>query len=244
MTPRPLPRDNEVHLYYLTLAQNESGLSRFYRYLSPPELGRAGSLKSDPARERMISGRGLLREILGGYLGIAPADVEIATGEHGKPCLEDSADDLRFNLSHVDDLLIIAVAAGVEVGIDSERIAAEKPVHEMARLVFSQREQEELRALPASEQLHAFYRCWVRKEACLKACGRGFSLPGGSFDVPVNFEPVQTTVTCDDSLWHVRDIDVPENYCAALAAEARGASSSPPALTWLSPYSSTPLKCR
>jgi 4'-phosphopantetheinyl transferase len=241
-TPRPL--SGEVHLYCLNLPHEASGLTGYERHLSATEAERAELLKDTLVRSRFIAGRGELRTILGGYLNIDPADVQLATGEHGKPHLANSAENLRFNLSHVDNLLIVAVAAGVEVGVDVERSDGLKPVHDMARLVFSQREQEELRVLPASEQLKAFYRCWVRKEACLKACGRGFSLPGSSFDVPVNPAPMEILVTCHESLWHIRDIDVLENYCASLAVESRGASSSPPAITWLIPYSSAPLKCR
>jgi len=234
-TPRPL--DGEVHLYCLTLPHDVSELTRFEHLLSTTELDRACLLKSDPARNRYIAGRGKLRDILGGYLGIDPAEVRIATGEQGKPFLADAAVDLRFNLSHVDDVLVLAIAAGVEVGVDIERIETDKPIHDMARLVFSQREQEELLAMPVPQQIRAFYRCWVSKEACLKACGRGFSLPGSSFDVPMSFEvpATQTIVNCNQSLWHVQDIDVPDKYCAAVAVEAGDVSSFSPTIEWVVP---------
>jgi len=234
-TPRPL--DGEVHLYCLTLPHDVSELTRFERLLSTTELDRACLLRSDPARNRYIAGRGKLRDILGGYLGIDPAEVRIATGEQGKPFLADAAVDLRFNLSHVDDVLVLTVAAGVEVGVDIERIETDKPIHDMARLAFSRREQEELLAMPVSQQIQAFYRCWVSKEACLKACGKGFSLPGSSFDVPICFdEPaMQTIINCNQSLWHVQDIDVPDKYCAAVAVEAGDVSSFSPTIVWVVP---------
>jgi 4'-phosphopantetheinyl transferase len=194
MNPAPRPLDGEVHLYYLTLSQEQSELTRFERLLSQSEAGRAGQLKSVQAKNRFIAGRGMLRDILGGYLCIDPVEVRIATGEHGKPFLADGALDLRFNLSHVDEIMILAVAAGVEVGVDIERIDAGKAIHDMARLAFSRQEQEELLAMPASQQVEAFYRFWVCKEACLKACGRGFSLPGSSFNVPM-FKEAQTSST-------------------------------------------------
>jgi 4'-phosphopantetheinyl transferase len=237
MKPTPRPHDNEVHLYCLTLSHDASKLAGYERFLSTAEKERAGLLKSDLVKSRFIVGRGMLRGILGGYTDIDPADVRLATGEHGKPYRADSTDDLRFNLSHVDDLLVIAVAAGLEVGIDIERIAADKPVHDMARLAFSRQEQEALRALPSSEQIQAFYRCWVRKEACMKACGRGFSLAGSSFDVPLNVEepPTPTLINCNQSFWYVRDIEVPEKYCAAMAVEAGGVSATPPTIVWVVP---------
>ena len=132
-------------------------------------------------------------------------------------------------------MLILAVSANQEVGVDIEAIKTDKPLNDMARLAFSPSEQEELFTLRSSPQhSKAFYRCWVRKEASLKACGRGFSLPSNSFDVPVCLEkpPMQTTINCNRLFWHVQDIDVPENYCAAVAVEADEASLSPPTIVW------------
>ena len=229
MNPAPRPLDGEVHLYYLTLSQEQSELTRFERLLSQSEAGRAGQLKSVQAKNRFIAGRGMLRDILGGYLRIDPAEVRIAAGEHGKPFLADDALDLRFNLSHADEIMVLAVACGVEVGVDIERIDPGKAIHDMARLAFSRQEQEELLAMPASRQVEAFYHCWVRKEACLKACGRGFSLPGSSFSVPLfNEAPTITRVCCNETFWQVLDIDVPHNYFAALAVEIRSSDTQLP----------------
>ena len=219
--PRPL--EGEVHLYTLHLAREAAELARLGQLLAADETARAGLLKNDSAKNRFIAGRGILREILGGYLYIEPADVLIATGEHGKPFLADCSNDLRFNLSHADDLLVLAVATGIEVGVDIEKVEADKPLVNMARLVFSSKEQEELLTLPTARlQTVAFYRCWVRKEACLKACGRGFSLPGNSFYIsPLDEATSLTGIRCNDIFWHVLDLDVPHHYCAALAVENR-----------------------
>ena len=235
MKASPHPRTGEIHLHCLPLPHDVPELARFKKLLSIPEKERAFLLKSDLAKNRYIAGRGVLRDILGGYLDRDPAVLQIATGEHGKPYLAGGEANLRFNLSHVDGVLILAVADGVEIGIDIERIDTDKPVHTMARLAFSQREQEELFTLPLSQQSQAFYHCWVRKEACLKACGRGFSVPGNSFNIPVCLEklPLQALINCDTSLWHVRDIDVPAQYCAAVAVEADGISPSPPTIVWV-----------
>jgi 4'-phosphopantetheinyl transferase len=233
MTATLLPHDNEIHLFCRNLSHDATKLTAFEHLLSTTEKERARLLKSDLIRSRFIAGRGELRTILGLYLAVDPAEVRLATRENGKPYVADNAWDLRFNLSHVDDLLMIAVAVGAEVGVDIEKIAADKSVHDMARLAFSKQEQLELLAMPDSQLVEAFYRCWVRKESCLKACGRGFSLPGKSFDVPMNFGAVETPITCNQSFWHIRDIDVPENYCAAVAVEA--SSPSPPKIVWCDP---------
>ena len=223
-----------VYLYRIALSQHFPELPRLLQLLSKSEAERAALLKDDLAKKRSIAGRGLLREILGGYVAVAPEKVRIDTGEYGKPYLEECEGNIRFNLSHSEDILIIAVSTCRDVGVDIEAIKIDKPLNTMARLAFSRREQEELFALPSSDLQAAFYLCWVRKEACLKACGRGFSLPGSSFDVPVCLEelPMQTLINCDRSLWHVQNIDVPENYSAAVAFEAGGVSLSPPTIVW------------
>ena len=232
------PGNDVVYLHCILLSQQFPELPRLRQLLSQSETDRSTLLKDDLAQKRSIAGRGVVREILGGYLGVAPGKVHIVTGEHGKPYLAECTESIRFNLSHSEDMLILAVSACRNVGVDIEAIKTDTPLNNMARLAFSPREQEELFTLPNSH-LHstAFYRCWVRKEACLKACGRGFSLPGYSFDVPVCIEklPLQTLINCNQSLWHVQDIDVPQNYCAAVAVEAGAASPSPPTIVWVVP---------
>jgi 4'-phosphopantetheinyl transferase len=231
MIPTSRPLDCEVHIYCLALPpQNPSELLRLKQLLSESEIDRVNMLKSDQAKERFIERRGVLREILGGCLGIEPEDVRLDAGEHGKPYLVDCGENLRFNLSHAGEMFLLAVSAGIEVGIDIEAIDLDKPLNNMAKLAFSRHEQEELLKFTSSQlQTEAFFSCWVRKEACLKACGRGFSLPGSSFDVPLHItEPPMPVISCNQKLWHVMNIDVPKNYCAALAVEIGCLSLPPP----------------
>ncbi|NTW98908.1 MAG: 4'-phosphopantetheinyl transferase superfamily protein [Geobacteraceae bacterium] len=225
--------DGEVHLYCSPLPHSPPELSRLEHLLSTSETDRAGLLKDKHAKIRYIAGRGMLREILGGYLGVLPGKVQIAAGMHGKPYLVDGAEYIRFNLSHSGDVMLLAVSANVEVGVDIESMVADRPLKDMARIAFSLREQEELFSLPSGDlQTKAFYRIWTRKEACLKACGRGFSLLNNSFDVNFSTEEPLHAVCCNQSFWHVLDLNVPHPYCAALAAEATGSSKSPPKIVW------------
>ena len=224
MISSALPPEGQVHIYCLTLPRHPLELSHFGCFLSVREKDRAGSLLNDQVRKRFIAGRGVLREILGGYLGVEPENVPIATGEHGKPFLDGCAENIKFNLSHSGDMLLLAVAAGIEVGIDIEKTEAGKPLKDMAKIAFSRHEQETVFSLASpSLQAAAFYRCWVRKESCLKACGRGFSLSSDSFDVFLPGEELRTlTAFCDHAYWDVLDIYVPQGFCAALAVESRG----------------------
>lgn len=228
-TPRPL--DSQIHLYGLILPQSPSELAQLGNCLAPGETKRVGLLKSEQAIKRYISGRGVLREILGGYLGIEAKAVQLAVGEHGKPFLLDNQENLFFNLAHSDDHFLLAITTDREVGIDLEMIVSDRPLEDMARMVFSRQEQDQWLRLTSPHRETAFYRCWVRKEACLKACGRGFSLPGNSFDVSSHKEQTAVmTVCCDQKHWHVLDLDMPPHYCAALAVESCGSTQSSPSV--------------
>lgn len=223
------PLNGEVHLYGLVLPQDAPELARLRGFLSPSETARAGLLKDEQAARRYIVGRGLLREILAGYFGIEANQVQLAAGDYGKPFLLGNQAGLCFNLSHSGDYFLLAIASKYEVGIDIEMIAPGKPLEDMARMVFSHQELDRWSRLSVSDREAAFYRCWVRKEACLKACGSGFSLPGNSFDVfPLDESPAVMMAFCQQKYWQVVDIDGPPRYCAALAIESRCSTQSPP----------------
>jgi 4'-phosphopantetheinyl transferase len=191
------------------------------RYVSPEELQRADRLLEPRKRDRFLACRGLLREILGGYVRIKPDELHIAAGAHGKPYLAtDSAANARlhFNLSHSGGLFLLAIAADREVGIDVEQLRDDTSYPEMARLAFSLREQNELFGLPEQQQRSAFYRVWTRKEAYLKACGLGFSLPSNSFDITLQpHTPTALIIQNEPTGWILQDITVSSDYCAALA---------------------------
>ena len=228
MSTIPGPLAAEIHIHRLTIPHHPTELAHLQQLLSPYELNRASLLKSDRARNRFIAGRGSLRTVLSFYLDNAPEDIQLECGEHGKPFLADNCKNLRFNLAHSGELLLVAVTAGVEVGVDIEKAEAGKPFFDMAKLAFSSQEQKKLLEIHESHlQMDAFYRCWVRKEACMKACGRGFSLPSNSFDVSMLAgEQSQQIVRCNQTGWQVLDVTVPQGYYAALAVES-SASSHP-----------------
>lgn len=208
----PWPQPNEVHIHCVPLAASPA------HYVSPEELRRAGRLRDPCKRSLFMASRGLLRAILAGYLKTEPKELRISVGEHGKPYLFGNEVRLNFNLSHSGSLFLLAVAADREVGIDVEQIRDETPFADMARLSFSPREQEELFILPDNLQQSAFYRCWTRKEACMKACGMGFALPSNSFDVSLSPHATSSlSAPTPLSPWSLQDIHVPEGYCAAVA---------------------------
>lgn len=217
MTPFPWPQQNEVHIHRVV-----PGITPIH-YVSLDELSRANRLFDPRKRKSFLACRGLLREILGRYLMMKPEDVHFETGEQGKPYLANSGDNkeqLQFNLSHSDTMLLLAVAAGREVGIDVEQGNKNIPFAAMARIAFSLREQQELFTIPGHLQPAAFYRCWTRKEAYMKACGMGFAMKSANFDVTLLPGTPAALLTPDEpSRWRLVDIAVPEDHYAALAVE-------------------------
>jgi 4'-phosphopantetheinyl transferase len=226
------PGADEVHLRFARLDRMGYEQTELERQLSAEELARADRLKIELARSRFVAGRAFLRETLASYLGVAAEEIRLGNGEWGKPHLAHGkgAAPLRFNLSHTAGLAVLAVSLKCEVGIDIERTSKDLPYSNIARMFFSAREKEELFSLPHQEQLAAFYRCWSRKEAYLKGCGRGFSETSDIFDVsllpgdpPALIEHRQSPG--EPARWSIIDIPVPQGFCAALAVEV-----SPPVI--------------
>jgi 4'-phosphopantetheinyl transferase len=123
--------------------------------------------------------------LLAGYLGQPPQAICFAYNEWGKPALapEFVESDLRFNLSHSEDLAMYAFVLERDVGVDLEMIGVEVVNERVAENFFSPSEVETLRALPREHQAEAFFNCWTRKEAYVKARGQGLSIELKSFDV-------------------------------------------------------------
>ena len=225
MTALTMPAPGEVHVHRFGLDREKKDRARLHRYLSSEEMGRADRLLNQSACNRFVVGRGMLREILSGYLGLEPSSLRIAAGDHGKPELaaDQGQSGLCFNLSHTDGLALLTVSSHRELGIDLELQQDDLPFQGMASQFFSCREQTELFSMPPGPlQLGAFYRCWTRKEAYLKGCGSGFYQPADSFDVsllpgqpPALLE--HRTNPDEPARWRLMDITVPDGFYATLA---------------------------
>ena len=182
-------RGGNVCLRWFSLASNTDELARLGDFLSLDERARAARFHFARDRDRFVAGRGQLREVLGGLLKVPPEGVRFAYGPQGKPALAHET-DLRFNLSHSQDLALLAITENWEVGVDLEFIRADLDPMEIAPSVFSPDECAVLGNLPESERLATFYGYWTRKEAFIKALGVGFTRDTKTFTV--NLEQEQT----------------------------------------------------
>jgi 4'-phosphopantetheinyl transferase len=208
-----------VDTYWMNLDAAEREVDAFARTLSDDELQRAGRFRFQRDRQRYILRRGRLRQLLSQYLGGAPAALVFDQNSFGKPSLRGS--ELRFNISHSHGLALFAVADGIEIGCDIERHDPQFAAEQIPERFFAADEVRTLRALPPARQTDAFFRCWTRKEAYIKARGRGLSIPLDSFEVSLAPDgPAALLRGCDG--WTVQSFEPVSGYEAAVVAQGAG----------------------
>jgi 4'-phosphopantetheinyl transferase len=170
----PIAPPRGVDLWTVSLEQPAPREARLIAGCSPRELARAARMPVERRRRDFLVGRGIVRSILGSYLGIPPGDVDIAVGAHGKPFVDSPAAP-AFNVSHSCGLAVIAVSAGFRVGIDLERVDPDLDVMAIAQRFLPPQDEADLASLAADARATAFFRLWTRREACVKANGTGFT---------------------------------------------------------------------
>jgi len=209
----------EVHVWRLALDQPDGVVAEFRATLEAGELERAGRFHFEKHRRHFVVGRGGLRYVLARYLDLKPEEFRFSYGEYGKPALE----EIQFNMSHSHGVALFAVARDRELGVDVEHVRADFASEDIAQRFFSRVEVAAFNALQKEEQVAGFFRCWTRKEAYIKAIGRGLSEPLDAFDVtlaPGEAAALLRAERGDASRWAMFDIDAGEGYAGALAVEA------------------------
>lgn len=156
--------------------------------LSDEERQRADRFVLERDRRRFVVARGDLRRLLAARTNMPPESVELKYGVRGKPALtgRSARSDLRFNVSHADDVAAFAFAWGREIGIDIESVRPIPDRDDIAARFFSRRENEAYLDLDPDDGLRGFFNCWTRKEAFIKALGEGLSYPLDRFDVSLS----------------------------------------------------------
>ncbi|MGK7908948.1 MAG: 4'-phosphopantetheinyl transferase superfamily protein [Synechococcus sp.] len=186
-------------------------------------------------RNSYVVARGLLRLILGLYLDESPANVKFDYGAQGKPALaEQHISSIKFNLSHSKNIALFAFSCNRDLGVDVEYHRYLSDWHGIAKHFFAPSEQSALNKIPPEHQQHAFFDCWTRKEAFIKALGGGLSIPLDQFEVslapnqPASLLSVEGK-TENSKRWSMVGLDTQSDYSAALVVEG-----PPPKIhTWL-----------
>jgi 4'-phosphopantetheinyl transferase len=217
---------DEVHVWRASFHQLSDRIRHFESMISEDERSKARRYRFDDNREEYILGRGLLRQLIGGYLEQDPASVQFVYNPYGKPSLigQGGPNRLTFNISHAHGLVLCAFSRGRELGVDLERIRPEAAQDGVAERFFSLAEVKSLRALPVHAQAIGFFNCWTRKEAYIKARGEGLTIPLNQFDVSlVPGQPAALLSSriepADTHRWSLQALNMGVQYVAALAVE-------------------------
>jgi 4'-phosphopantetheinyl transferase len=221
--------DREVHIWRASLGSlSRKQFAILWRTLASSEVERASNYRSRRDRERFVIARGTLRMLLGRYLSRDPQALRFVYNAYGKPFLEPSEDrlNLSFSLSHAEDLALFAIARDRAIGVDIERIRDGFDIEEIAKRFFSPRERSALDALPAERKVEAFFSAWTRKEAYVKARGRGFTLALDGFDVSLTLDVPIALLEMGDTprysqYWTLQSLWPGPGYVASIALEGR-----------------------
>lgn len=224
--PGKLISENEVHVWRACLNVSALQYENMFGFVSADELERAGRLRFERDQKRFIVARGILRKILGSYLEKTPDKLHFEYTAHGKPELASNVgnDTLRFNVSHSDAFALYAVSLGQSIGIDIERIRDDVDVDQIAKRFFSPGEIRSLEEVHESKLSKVFFQYWTRKEAFIKATGKGISFPMEQCDVSLLSGRYLSPVTLLNdvrkiSSWYVQDLFPDRSYAAAIAVK-------------------------
>lgn len=236
ITPwRPGPANPEItqeelHLWLVRLDLPDQRVAMLSRTLSLDEQDRAERFRFGEDRRRFVVARGVLRTILSYYTGLPAVQLRFAYSPAGKPRLATEAGQpspgLSFNLAHSGEMALYAICLNRRVGVDIERLRPGLAEEHIAERFFSPHEVAALRALSPEEQVPAFFRCWTRKEAYIKARGEGLAIPLNRFVVTFGpGEPAALLHTGDENeppdRWFLHAFDAPPDYEAAVAADSK-----------------------
>ncbi len=222
----PVLFEKSIHVWCASLDSLAPSAGDFAEALSAEEHQRASRFCFAQHRTRFVVARGLLRMLLSHYAGIETKRLQFCYGAYGKPSLAGAGEDsqINFNVSHSHELALFAFTRGRAIGVDLERIRPVLDAPQVAQRTFSKNENSELHALSESEREQAFFNCWTRKEAFIKAKGKGLSFPLDSFDVSLMpGEPAKLLRTRfdpeDAASWSLHALHPAAGYAAALAVE-------------------------
>jgi 4'-phosphopantetheinyl transferase len=204
-----------IHVWIASLAITDKQAADMWQILSPLEQHKADRFRFPIHRLRYIAAHYHLRQTLSTYLDVSPDRIDFDYAEHKKPFLSiPEKSSVQFNLAHSGDLAIFGIDLTHPLGIDIEKIQDTYNI-DIAERFFSIQEQEALHPLEEPEKRFAFYRIWARKEAMIKATGKGLAQSLSAFSVSVTDKT--ETITLDNQPWQLRSISVHPDYQAALA---------------------------
>lgn len=215
-----MPTLNMLHLWCVDVLPEHN--STYSQILTNSELERSAQFYFSKDRNTYIFGRAILRILSSSYLSCNPREVEFRYNDFGKPEYNFEG-NLKFNLSHSGDKIILGFVSDGEIGVDIEKIKTDIDLRELAKTVFSESEIKIVDELNNQDAVQKFYELWTRKEAFIKGTGYGLSIPIKLTSLSVledNVEFHQSTSELPLLLnedWVLRSIDLEADYRVAVA---------------------------
>ena len=214
---------NQVHIWSVCKSTHEDRLPIYWELLNVEEQERALKFRFLKDRYCFIIARGVLRKLLSIYLGMAPAEIKFQFGDNGKPYVNHPS-DINFNISHSGDTILLGFVQKYSIGVDVEYTKREIDVKRIAQLFFAEEEVASLFALDQAYHKQAFYNCWTRKEAFIKAVGSGLSFPLDQFVVSLDSTEEATLIDTkwdkkEKEKWVLNAIEPGKNYIGAVSVK-------------------------
>ncbi len=209
--------DNEVHIWLNYLNVHEARIKHLYPLLSDSEKERSERFKFYKHRKAFIASHGFMHTILSYYINSSANEIKFSQAEHGKPSLikSQNPDNIQFNLSHSNNIAMLAVCKHNSLGIDVEYAERKTDWAGISKRFFTPNEQALLFKLNKDEQKKAFFQIWTRKEAHMKVTGKGLSLSPADFEVsvpPAVAKFIGSTKTVNKKSYKMQDIILPEMF--------------------------------
>ena len=234
--------ENQIHLWHLHQADFDlpSLQEKCLSWLTGEESRRYHRYQFDRHRKQLLLGRVLLRIALSSYdVSIAPPAWKFSQNEYGKPAISEQQNSasLYFNLSHSGQRVVLAVARFPEIGVDIELSTKARRIEAIAQRFFSPKEATEILSLPKAQQQNRFYDLWTLKEAYIKACGMGLSIPlqhfsygfPGGGGIAIDFDARRNDTV---QAWQFWQFDAGPSYKLALAAKTDSGKDVQRVLCW------------
>lgn len=214
--------NSEINLWQGNIAAIEEDYQHYWRILDPSEQQHASTIKNEQFHKRYVEIHARLRIVLGDVINVAPRQIRIHKADYGKPYLVDYP-DLAFNLSHTANKMVVAIADNCNLGVDIEQCKPRANLSALVDKCFAEVEKSYWQKLSRSQQIQAFYRFWTRKEAFVKATGRGIAL--GLKQCVINPESQNQFLTIPEVYgqtceWMIKEIDMEDVFCGALVAKS------------------------
>jgi 4'-phosphopantetheinyl transferase len=216
----------EIHMWLIPEVQNENMMKVLSHKLNDAEKEKASRYYFEKKRRQYIITRGVLKILLEVYTRRNSEQFQIVQGIYGKPFMRSEEEEIHFNISHSEGLSILGFSKEAPLGVDIEIIREIPERDEIAEKYFSKKENNIYKTIPEEYRTKAFFNCWTRKEAFIKAIGEGFSKPLDQFDVTFLSNEKTKLISIDGDTrkadeWSLQELKTAQGYVSAFAVKKR-----------------------